>query len=88
MSSQFDRPPDRAGTGSFKWQIYGPDVLPLWVADMDFAAPPAVVAAVRRRAEHGVYGYSVVPQSLAAAIVDHDDEILHGRCSPRQGAAG
>ena len=71
MSSQFDRPPDRAGTGSFKWQIYGPDVLPLWVADMDFAAPPAVVAAVRRRAEHGVYGYSVVPQSLAEAIVDH-----------------
>lgn len=56
----FDHAPDRAGTGSLKWDRYaGRDVLPLWVADMDFRSPPAVVDALRARAEHGVFGYTV-----------------------------
>jgi cystathionine beta-lyase len=53
----FDRIVDRRGTDSNKWNKYGPGVLPLWVADMDFASPPAVIAALRARVEHGVYGY-------------------------------
>ena len=46
-------------------------MLPLWVADMDFAAPPAVVEALRARADHGVFGYSLVPDSLVKAIAGH-----------------
>jgi cystathionine beta-lyase len=56
----FDHAPDRAGTGSLKWDRYkGRDVIPLWVADMDFASPPAVIDALRARAEHGVFGYTI-----------------------------
>ena len=71
MVFDFDTPVDRRGTASFKWELYGPDVLPLWVADMDFASPPAVVAALERRTAHGVYGYSLVPHSLVEAIQAH-----------------
>jgi cysteine-S-conjugate beta-lyase len=71
MSFDFDTPIDRRGTASYKWELYGPDVLPLWVADMDFASPPAVVAALERRAAHGVFGYSLVPRSLVEAIRTH-----------------
>ena len=46
-------------------------MLPLWVADMDFASPPPVVAALAARAAHGVFGYSVVPDSLVDAVVAH-----------------
>jgi cystathionine beta-lyase len=71
----FDRPIERAGDAcvdSTKWNKYaGRDVIPLWVADMDFAAPPAVVAALRRRIEHGVFGYSQPWPSLVAAVVAH-----------------
>jgi cysteine-S-conjugate beta-lyase len=59
MSTDFDRVIERRGTGSLKWLRYeGTDVLPLWVADMDFAAPPAVLDAIRARLDHGVLGYS------------------------------
>jgi len=67
----FDTVIERRGTASFKWDRYGPDVLPFWVADMDFASPPAVVEALERRAAHGVYGYALAPDSLAQAIVEH-----------------
>lgn len=56
----FDMTPDRAGTGSLKWDRYkGRDVIPLWVADMDFRSPPAVIEALLARAEHGVFGYTI-----------------------------
>ena len=71
MEFDFDRIVDRRGTASFKWERYGPDVLPFWVADMDFASPPAVVAALERRAAHGVYGYSLAPDSLVEAVRAH-----------------
>lgn len=64
----FDRLIDRTGTASLKWDAYGCDVLPLWVADMDFAAPPPVVAAVEKLATHGVYGYTRIPESLVQAV--------------------
>ncbi len=57
MSHDFDRRVERRSTASNKWRKYGPDVLPLWVADMDFASPEPVVRALRERAEHPVYGY-------------------------------
>jgi len=71
MPVDLDQPVDRTGTASFKWDVYPEGVLPLWVADMDFASPPAVVEAVRARAAHGVFGYSLVPNSLVEAIRAH-----------------
>ena len=55
----FDSVIERHGTGSEKWDKYrGRDVIPMWVADMDFRSPPAVVDALRQRVEHGVFGYT------------------------------
>ena len=64
----FDRPVDRSASSSFKWDLYGPGVLPLWVADMDFASPPPVVAALEARARHGVFGYALAPDSMYEAL--------------------
>ena len=70
MTFDFDTPPDRRGTDSQKWQKYaGRDVLPLWVADMDFISPPAVIAALHRRVEHGVFGYARPVRSTVDAVV-------------------
>ncbi len=66
----FDTPIDRRGTGSIKWDKYkGGDVIPLWVADMDFACAPAVVEALHRRVDHPIYGYSDPPAELAGTVV-------------------
>jgi cystathionine beta-lyase len=67
----FDTPIRRRGTASFKWDLYGEDELPLWVADMDFASPPAVVEALESRAAHGVFGYALTTCSLVEAIAAH-----------------
>lgn len=69
MTYDFDRIIDRRATESIKWQLYGEDVLPMWVADMDFAAPEPVIAALRARVEHGVFGYEAHPPALVEAIV-------------------
>jgi len=66
----FDTPIDRRDTASIKWDKYrGRDVIPLWVADMDFGCAPAVVDALRRRIEHPIYGYSDPPAGLAGSVV-------------------
>ena len=62
MTYDFDRLIDRRGTHSDKWQKYGPDVLPLWIADMDFQSPEPVIRALRERVEHGVFGYLALEQ--------------------------
>lgn len=68
----FDAPVDRAGSDSIKWAKYvGRDILPLWVADMDFAAPHAVLAAMRERLEHGVFGYNQPTPAQTQAVVHH-----------------
>lgn len=60
---------DRRNTASLKWDRYsGRDVLPLWVADMDFRSPPAVLEALHRRIDHGVFGYTLVPQELVQVV--------------------
>lgn len=56
----FDQVIDRRGGDSIKWLQYGPDVLPLWVADMDFASPQPVIEALHRRVDHGIFGYPPV----------------------------
>ena len=62
MTYDFDRLIDRRRTDSQKWQTYGPDVLPLWIADMDFQSPEPVIRALRERVEHGVFGYLTFEQ--------------------------
>jgi cystathionine beta-lyase len=72
MAYDFDRVVDRRGTDSAKWSRYaGQDVLPLWVADMDFAAPPAVLEALHRRVDHGVFGYCEPWPSLVESVQEH-----------------
>src|SRR5512138_3194962 len=75
MSEQqydFDTVVDRSGTASEKWDRYaGRDIIPLWVADMDFRSPPAVIQALHERIEHGVFGYTNPPEGLTAAVLDH-----------------
>lgn len=67
----FDSPVDRSGTHSARWEKYaGRDVIPLWVADTDFRAPPAVIEALRRRVEHGVFGYTVPPPELRELVIE------------------
>ena len=66
----FDTPTDRSGTHSLRWEKYaGRDVIPLWVADTDFHAPPAVIEALRKRVEHGIFGYTAPPPELRELIV-------------------
>jgi len=67
----FDASIDRRHTASLKWEKYGDkDILPLWVADMDFRSPPSVVQALERRVEHGVYGYGVPPVGLTEIVCE------------------
>jgi len=70
--SLFDTPIDRRHSDSIKWGKYaGRDILPLWVADMDFAAPPAVLDALHRRIDHGVFGYGGPWPSLTESVLAH-----------------
>lgn len=69
----FDTLPARRDTGSVKFDALGQqfgatDLIPLWVADMDFAAPPCVLQALSARLEHPVFGYSIPPESLYEAF--------------------
>lgn len=66
----FDALIDRRETDSVRWDKYaGRDVIPLWVADTDFRAPPAVIDALQARVAHGVFGYTAPPAALLEAIV-------------------
>lgn len=66
----FTTVPQRLGTDSQKWQKYPKgDVLPLWVADMDFCSPPAVIDALKRRVDHGIFGYAKPLKSTVDAAV-------------------
>jgi cystathionine beta-lyase len=74
MKYDFDKIVDRTATESMKW-VYPrqvlkvEDAIPMWVADMDFEAPPALVDALGRRAAHGIFGYPLVPPSFYAAAI-------------------
>ncbi len=84
----FDEIVKRRGTGSVKWdEASADDVIPMWVADMDFRAAPAIQEAIRRRAEHGVFGYTHVSDDYYDAVISwfqrrhqwtiHREEILY-----------
>jgi cystathionine beta-lyase len=68
FATPVERRHPRGGWPSQKWHRYAEDVLPLWVADMDFASPPAVIRALQDRVDHGVFGYGLVPDSLRQTL--------------------
>ena len=66
----FDTPVERHATASLKWDKYrNRDILPLWVADMDFRSPPAVIRALQHRVAYGVFGYTITSQELNDVVV-------------------
>ena len=79
MKYDFDELVERRGTNCVKWDEEGPcqtddrcsskEMIPLWVADMDFKVAPAIQEAVRKRAEHGVFGYNIVPERYYEAVI-------------------
>lgn len=69
MEYDFSRPTDRRGTDSYKWDSAPEaDIIPLWVADMDFETFPGITEALQRRVAHGIFGYTRVPESYYEAV--------------------
>ena len=68
----FDTCPDRNGYGSLKWDKYkGRDILPLWVADMDFTTAPEILDALQKRLDHGIFGYTIPYEAPIEAVVNY-----------------
>ena len=71
MKYNFDELITRRDTNSYKWDSAADsDILPMWVADMDFRTAPCVVEALRKRVEHGIFGYTKVPPAYYEATVN------------------
>ena len=71
MKYNFDEIIPRRGTNSYKWDsAEDADVLPMWVADMDFRTAPPVVEALKKRVEHGIFGYVRVPDAYYEAVLN------------------
>lgn len=69
MKYDFSRPTDRRGTDSYKWDSAPEaDIIPLWVADMDFETFPGITEALQRRVAHGIFGYTRVPETYYEAV--------------------
>ena len=69
MHYSFDTPLNRRNTNSLKWDV-AENELPMWVADMDFATAPEVQTAIQRRASHGAFGYTVIPEEWYHAYIN------------------
>jgi len=83
MSFDFDAVIDRRNTDSLKWGLYrGRDVIPMWVADMDFRSPEPVIEALHRRVEHGVFGYAMPPRELVQVVVERMERKYGWRIEP------
>lgn len=82
MTHNFDQLIDRRRFESVKWHRYDDDVLPLWVADMDFRSPEPVIEALRERVEQGVFGYGRTPEELRELIAEHLDKQYAWKVSP------
>ncbi len=82
MTYDFDRIIDRCCTNSLKWKKYGDGILPLWVADMDFAAPEPIQNALRRAVEHGIFGYEFPTKGLAETVAARMEKLYAWKISP------
>lgn len=83
MKYDFDTPVSRHGTGSLKWQKYvDTDILPFWVADMDYASAPEIVDALRERVNHQVFGYTVPFEEVTNEVVAYLARVHDYRIDP------
>lgn len=78
----FDRIFPRLGSDSEKWSRYPPEVLPMWVADMDFRSPEPVIQALRERVEHGIFGYGTEPWALREVLVERLSRLYGWHVAP------
>lgn len=79
MTYDFDTLIDRRGTDCVKWDTAKEDdVLPMWVADMDFKAAPCIAEALRKRMEHGVFGYTMYPKATTTPSQDGSTDATIG----------
>lgn len=78
----FDTITDRLASNSLKWNLYGADVLPMWVADMDFPAPLPVLEALHKAVEHGIFGYEAPSRSLLETVAARMDRLYGWQVTP------
>src|SRR5512146_822314 len=82
-STAFDRVPDRRNPNLLnKWTWYPSDVIPMWVADMDFRAPPPVLAELRKAVDHGVLGYEMPSRALYQSVADRMQRLYGWKVDP------
>lgn len=84
MPSQITHTLNRREFHSAKWSIFDEDVLPMWVADMDFASPQPIIDALAARVQHGVFGYGMPPKELGEAICARLDRLYGWQVTPDQ----
>lgn len=84
MIYDFDELPNRRGSESIKWNQYEEDVLPMWVADMDFRSPEPVLQALESRVRHGVFGYPVEIEQLREVIIERLGRLYEWRVQPEE----
>lgn len=84
MSHTFIHVPNRREFNSAKWSIFDEDVLPMWVADMDFASPQPIRDALTERIQHGAFGYGMPPKALDEAICARLDRLYDWQVTPDQ----
>jgi cystathionine beta-lyase len=82
MKYNFDHIIDRRSTNSIKWTKYPEDVLPLWVADMDFPAPPPVLKALHKAVEHGIFGYEIPSTALMETVCQRMSVLYNWQIEP------
>lgn len=70
MTIDFDKVVDRTNTSSLKWERFSAEVLPMWVADMDFQSAPEIIEALHQRIDHGVFGYTEPDSELVQLVVE------------------
>lgn len=74
----------RTDSDSAKWGLYGPDVIPLWVADMDFRSPQSMLDALHARVDHGVFGYGGPQAALAEVFCQHLEDLYQWQVNPEE----
>lgn len=79
----FDVTPDRRQTNSGKWTYYAEDVLPMWVADMDFPAPPPILDALHQAVSHGVLGYELPTEALKETVASRMEKLYGWQVDPQ-----
>jgi len=84
MKYNFDQVIERRGTDGVKWHYYELDVLPLWVADMDFPSPEPIIKALQERAAHGIFGYALPPLELSEILCERMNRLHQWQINPEE----